>query len=109
MLISARNSGFTNVCLFTLAAWAYSRGIPSAPPPISRFSATLIVGKKNKGKVTYVLYTDEGHGFARPENRIDFNARAEVFLAECLGGRAEPPPGERIPGATAIVRVVGAR
>ena len=35
--------------------------------------------------VTYVLYPDEGHGFARPENRIDFYARAEAFLAKCLG------------------------
>jgi len=39
--------------------------------------------------VEYVLYPDEGHGFARPANRIDFNARAEAFLAEHLGGRAE--------------------
>ena len=49
--------------------------------------------------VEYVLYPDEGHGFARPANRIDFNGRAEAFLAEHLGGRAEPfePPE----GATA--------
>lgn len=40
--------------------------------------------------VEYVLYPDEGHGFARPVNRIDFNARAEAFLAKHLGGRAEP-------------------
>ncbi len=40
--------------------------------------------------VTYVLYPDEGHGFARPENSIAFYAIAENFLAECLGGRAEP-------------------
>ncbi|HSA34316.1 MAG TPA: S9 family peptidase [bacterium] len=40
--------------------------------------------------VTYILYPDEGHGFARPENRMDFNGRAEQFLAQCLGGRAEP-------------------
>lgn len=40
--------------------------------------------------VTYILYPDEGHGFARPENRLDFFARAEQFLAQCLGGRAEP-------------------
>ena len=40
--------------------------------------------------VTYVLYPDEGHGFARPENRMSFNAIAEAFLAECLGGRHEP-------------------
>lgn len=39
--------------------------------------------------VEYVLYSDEGHGFARPDNRIDFNGRAELFLAQHLGGRAE--------------------
>ena len=39
--------------------------------------------------VTYVVFPDEGHGFARPENNIAFNAVAESFLAGCLGGRAE--------------------
>jgi hypothetical protein len=34
-----------------------------------------------------VLYPDEGHGFARPENNLSFNAIAEAFLAKCLGGR----------------------
>ena len=38
----------------------------------------------------YLLYPDEGHGFAKPENRLDFYAHAEAFLAEHLGGRAEP-------------------
>jgi dipeptidyl aminopeptidase/acylaminoacyl peptidase len=63
--------------------------------------------EKNKGSVTYVLYPDEGHGFARPENRIDFNARAERFLANCLGGRFEPMTGDKVPGSTAVVKVVG--
>ena len=63
--------------------------------------------EKNGGKVTYVLYPDEGHGFARPENRIDFNARAEAFLASCLGGRVEPAPAETKAGSTAVVKVVG--
>ena len=40
--------------------------------------------------VTYVLFPDEGHGFARPENSKAFNAVAEGFLAQCLGGRAQP-------------------
>jgi dipeptidyl aminopeptidase/acylaminoacyl peptidase len=40
--------------------------------------------------VTYVLFPDEGHGFARPENNIGFYAIAEQFLAQTLGGRAEP-------------------
>ena len=39
--------------------------------------------------VTYVLYPDEGHGFARPENRLSFFAITEKFLSEHLGGRAE--------------------
>ncbi len=40
--------------------------------------------------VEYVVYEDEGHGFARPENRLHFYAQAETFLAHHLGGRAEP-------------------
>jgi dipeptidyl aminopeptidase/acylaminoacyl peptidase len=40
--------------------------------------------------VTYVVFPDEGHGFARPVNNIAFNAVTENFLAKCLGGRAEP-------------------
>jgi len=40
--------------------------------------------------VTYVLYSDEGHGFARPENSISFWAVMEAFLAKHLGGRYEP-------------------
>ena len=40
--------------------------------------------------MTYVLYPDEGHGFARPENNLSFMAVAEAFLARCLGGRFEP-------------------
>jgi len=63
--------------------------------------------EKNKGNVTYVLYPDEGHGFARPENRIDFNARAERFLGSCLGGRYEPMEGDKIAGSSAVVKVVG--
>jgi len=40
--------------------------------------------------VTYVLYPDEGHGFARPENNLSFYAIAEAFLAKCLDGCYEP-------------------
>jgi dipeptidyl aminopeptidase/acylaminoacyl peptidase len=40
--------------------------------------------------VTYVLYPDEGHGFDRPENELSFNAVAEIFLAQHLGGSYEP-------------------
>jgi len=37
----------------------------------------------------YLLFTDEGHGFMRPENREEFHLACERFLAEHLGGRAQ--------------------
>jgi len=43
--------------------------------------------------VTYVLYPDEGHGFAKPANMVSFMAAAENFLSGCVGGRAEPVGG----------------
>jgi len=53
-------------------------------------SDQIVEAMTSKGiPVTYVLYPDEGHGFARPENRISFFAVAEAFLARCLGGRYE--------------------
>jgi dipeptidyl aminopeptidase/acylaminoacyl peptidase len=78
-------------------------------PRVKQAESEQIVSaiEKGGGKVTYVVYPDEGHGFARPENSVDFNARAEAFLAACLGGRAEPIEGERHPGSTAVVRVIG--
>jgi dipeptidyl aminopeptidase/acylaminoacyl peptidase len=49
--------------------------------------------------VEQLVYLDEGHGFARPENNMDFFGRVEVFLARNLGGRAEafsPQAGARV-------------
>ena len=40
--------------------------------------------------VTYALYADEGHGFARPENRLSYYGVSEAFLSKCLGGKFEP-------------------
>jgi dipeptidyl aminopeptidase/acylaminoacyl peptidase len=37
----------------------------------------------------YMLFPDEGHGFAKPENRIKFYTAAERFLARYLDGRFE--------------------
>src|SRR3546814_11031082 len=54
--------------------------------------------------VTYMLFPDEGHGFARPENNTAFNAVTEGFLATCLGGRAEPI-GDAFVGSSATVPV----
>jgi dipeptidyl aminopeptidase/acylaminoacyl peptidase len=53
-------------------------------------SLQIVEAMKKAGKpVEYVEYPDEGHGFARPENRLDFYAKAERFLAQHLGGRHE--------------------
>lgn len=74
-------------------------------------SEQLVAAMEQNGLgVTYVVYPDEGHGFARPENRVDFYARAEAFLGQCLGGRVEPLPKEgRVAGASAVVKVVAAK
>jgi dipeptidyl aminopeptidase/acylaminoacyl peptidase len=54
-------------------------------------SEQIVDAMKRKGiPYEYVLFADEGHGFAKPENRLRFYAAAERFLARHLGGRAEP-------------------
>ena len=53
--------------------------------------------------VEYVLYTDEGHGFARPQNRVDFYLRTEKFLQKYCGGRCGPDEPELIKGNSAQV------
>lgn len=60
-------------------------------PRVTRVESLQIVeALRDAGKdVEYIEYPDEGHGFARPENRLDFYARAEKFLAKHLGGRFE--------------------
>jgi dipeptidyl aminopeptidase/acylaminoacyl peptidase len=47
--------------------------------------------RANGQPVTYIVFDDEGHGFARPQNNKRFNAAVEAFLHDHLGGRAEPP------------------
>jgi dipeptidyl aminopeptidase/acylaminoacyl peptidase len=58
--------------------------------------------RKREGQVRYIVYPDEGHGFRRPPNKLDFYGRTERFLARHLGGRAEP--FKPIKGATAVVK-----
>ncbi len=63
-------------------------------------SDQIVEAMRRNGKpVEYLLFPDEGHGFARPENRMKFFAAAELFLAEYLaGGRAEAPSEEEKAG-----------
>ncbi|MBS1262368.1 MAG: Dipeptidyl aminopeptidase BIII [Calditrichaeota bacterium] len=60
-------------------------------PRVKQAESDQIVEELRKRgiEVEYVVYPDEGHGFAKPENRIDFYRRAERFLARHLGGRVE--------------------
>jgi len=73
-------------------------------PRVNQAESDQIVAAMQQGgkPVEYILYTDEGHGFARPENRLHFYAKAEEFLAKYLGGRVEPM-GE-IQGHSGIVK-----
>lgn len=50
----------------------------------------IVAAMRDKGiDHEYLLFPDEGHGFAKPENRMRFYAAVEAFLARHLGGRAE--------------------
>ncbi|MGX7896753.1 alpha/beta fold hydrolase [Tsuneonella sp. HG222] len=74
-------------------------------PRVKQSESDQIVAAMEKHgiPVTYVVFPDEGHGFARPENSIAFMAIAENFLAEILGGRAEPV-GATLALSTAEIR-----
>lgn len=60
-------------------------------PRVTKLESDQIVAAMDEKDlpVTYLNYPDEGHGFARPENRMSFFATSEAFLSECLGGRFE--------------------
>lgn len=62
-------------------------------PRVNKAESDQIVAamRKNNKPVEYYVFPDEGHGFARPLNRMAFNAASEEFLAKYLGGRFEPP------------------
>ena len=48
-------------------------------------SEQIVAALRARGKpVEYLLYPDEGHGFAKPANRLDFYAKAEAFLGRHL-------------------------
>ena len=73
-------------------------------PRVKQSEADQIVEamKQKDIPVTYVLFPDEGHGFARPENSLAFTAVTEAFLARFLGGRYEAI-GEAFEGSAITV------
>ncbi len=80
-------------------------------------SEQFVAALRERGlPVTFALYPDEGHGFARHDNWVSFFALVEAFLARHLGGRCQPigddlerssltvPVGaEHIPGLSAAL------
>lgn len=96
-------------------------------PRVKQAEADQIVAAMQAKRlpVTYALYPDEGHGFARPQNRLSFYAITEAFLSTHLGGVFEPigsdfedssvavtAGGEFVPGIAAALagrRASGAR
>ncbi|NNM76220.1 S9 family peptidase [Sphingomonas sp. ID1715] len=71
-------------------------------PRVKQAESDQIASAMKAGNIplTYVLFPDEGHGVARPENNIAFNAITEEFLSANLGGRCEPA-GETLAASTA--------
>jgi dipeptidyl aminopeptidase/acylaminoacyl peptidase len=59
-------------------------------PRVKQAESEQIVAALTKAGIEheYLLFPDEGHGFAKPENRLKFYAEADRFLARYLGGRA---------------------
>ncbi len=61
-------------------------------PRTKRSESDRIVSALRKRDIEceYLVFDDEGHGFAKPQNRLQFFKAAEAFLAKHLGGRYEP-------------------
>jgi dipeptidyl aminopeptidase/acylaminoacyl peptidase len=59
---------------------------------------------KAGSRVTYAVFSDEGHGFLRSENDRAFWAVTEGFLAAALGGRCAPI-GDALQGSSIRVPV----
>jgi dipeptidyl aminopeptidase/acylaminoacyl peptidase len=59
--------------------------------------------KEHSVPVVYLLYPDEGHGLARPENKLSMYANAEVFLANFANGRFIPH-NNNFPGSSIEVK-----
>lgn len=52
--------------------------------------------KKNGHDVTYLLATDEGHGFRKPLNRLAMHVEVERFFAKHIGGDYQEDMAEEV-------------
>nr|HEX4313615.1 S9 family peptidase [Kofleriaceae bacterium] len=68
-------------------------------------SEQIVAAMKKHGlPVSYIVFPDEGHGFARPENNIAFFGAAEAFLSAHLGGYYLPLTPEEITASSMQVK-----
>jgi len=73
------------------------------PRVIQNESEQIVNAMKEKAlPYIYMLFLDEGHGFARPQNRFAFYGVAERFLAENLGGNFEMLTNEELDKTTLL-------
>jgi dipeptidyl aminopeptidase/acylaminoacyl peptidase len=69
-------------------------------------SDQIVKAMQDKGiPVTYVLFPDEGHGFARQDNSLAFWAVTEAFLSAYLGGQFQPLEPGAFQGSSITVPV----
>jgi dipeptidyl aminopeptidase/acylaminoacyl peptidase len=76
-------------------------------PRVKEAESEQIVGAMQKARlpVTYALFPDEGHGFARPENNIAFIAITEAFLSAHLGGFYLPSTSDELKASSMQIKV----
>ncbi len=75
-------------------------------PRVKQAESEQIVAalKAHRLPVSYVLFPDEGHGFARPENNIAFFAVTEAFLSAHLGGVYQPITPEELSASSIQIK-----
>jgi dipeptidyl aminopeptidase/acylaminoacyl peptidase len=76
------------------------------PRVVQNESDQIVVALRDRGvDVDYLVAPDEGHGFARLENRLALAAEMERFLARHLGGRYQPSVSREIEERLRVLRV----
>jgi dipeptidyl aminopeptidase/acylaminoacyl peptidase len=79
------------------------QGANDSRVPTAQSDTIVAVMRKAGVSVVYALYSDEGHGFLRPQNSRSFWAITEAFLARCVGGRAAPF-GDALEGSSVVIK-----
>jgi dipeptidyl aminopeptidase/acylaminoacyl peptidase len=76
-------------------------------PRVTKAQADQIAVALNRRHipVTYLLATNEGHGFAESETALAVTRATEQFLGACLGGRVQAHVSPQVTRALAAMRV----